>query len=241
MQRDCHYYATLALCKWAGYTDDESKLIAWANFQVDCTKQTQVTPPWINMVWNNPGPYFHFVSDEDSGIVEANSLIVRGLIERAETLIQLGIALHAFQDSYSHAGFFGKLDKRNVMGLGRGYWLFPPYGHTQLMKMPDRCEAVWTDTRTGEVRQNNVDFRVALRKCYELIQKPDSPASPPSDIIAVVRWPDYDDRKAEWARLAGFPDIRFSSIQADYWAKYGKEFKAAARLQKKILQNERIK
>lgn len=231
MQRDLHFNATLALCVRAGYEPEEAKLIAWANYQTDCWRGSQVK-------WNsfcNPGPYFHFVQKLFPR-VQANSSIVQDLVKNAKTPIQLGIALHTFQDSYSHAGFVGRMDKRNVMGLGRGYWLLPPYGHTQMLKQPDRCEVTWTDTRTGEVKNNRLVFKDALLETAKLLEL-DATDFKLQSIVGGVWNHSYDSRKQIWAAQAGMPDIRFSKIKGEYWKRYGKEFKAAAKRQKKFLQS----
>lgn len=235
MQKDAHFYATLALCVRAGYSPEEAKLIAWANYMTDCTRLTQVKWSWQMWGKGNPGPWFHFI--EHKGTVYEGSAIAADLVRKAETPIQLGIALHAFQDTSSHAGFVGRMDKRNVMGLGRGYWLLPPYGHAQLLRRPDRCEIIWTDSRTGEVRNNAIIFANCLQDMYSLVLRPDSPATLVSDIFGVTILPNYEARKAHWARLAGMPDIRFSEIKKEMWAKHKKEFKAAAKRQKLFLRS----
>lgn len=260
MQRDLHFNATLALCVRAGYSKEDAKLIAWSNYQCDCTPLTQLKWPW-QMWLNNPGPYFHFVEGQSqvignasgiyvtlkliSGVVQANSPRMREYITmlceytsisktEPSWLIRLGIALHAFQDSYSHAGFVGRLSKRNVMGLGRGYWLFPPYGHAQVPQRPDRCEVVWIDTRTGNVRDNKRIFASCLRETYQLIRKPET-ALDVDEIARICYWPAYDHRKKLWNLEAGMPDLRFSNIQAEYWREYKKQFKAAAARQRAFL------
>lgn len=248
MQKDNHYHAILALCIRAGYSPDEARIVAFSNYQTDCTALTQVKRPW--QLWiNNPGRFFHFVEGK-SGVVEANSDRVRDLVlnipvlvdngisyaATPDRLIALGIALHAFQDSYSHAGFVGRLDKRNEMGLKTSWWrrAIPHYGHTQMGLHPDRCEVTWTDTRTGEVRVNAEIFTDCMFELFNLI-KPAALMVVIADITDVCLVQDYDERKAIWAMQAKMPDIRFSAIQADMWKQHGKAFKAAAKRQKEFL------
>ncbi len=234
IQRDCHYYATLALAVQAGYSPEESKIIAFANYQCDCTALTQVK--WWNFYYSDVGPFFHFlVGDEILGDIEAvqpNTPLLRSLVLSANSPIALGIALHTFMDSYSHAGFVGRWDKRNVVSLGRS-WL-GRYGHTQMLRRPDRAEVVWTDTRTGEIRQNHNIFREALASTAGLL-KVNIRMEQIHDILAVTRIPKYDTRKKEWATLAGMPEIRFSQIRAEMWKSHKKEFKAAAKRQREFL------
>ncbi len=238
-QRDIHYYATLALCVRAGYSAAESRLIAWSNFQTDCWSGTQVKWPW-QILWPNPGPYFHFVEDgsksRQQGQVEPGGPTVRWLVAQARTPVELGIALHSYQDSYSHEGFVGRISRRNEMGLTKR-WL-PPYGHTQLMKIPDRCECQWTDSRTGKDIKNCKRFGDALRGTSSLLMLDPSSGpgwSYPVGIGIVLLDKDYDRRKRRWAAFAGMPDIRFSGIQAEMWSNHKKEFKAAAARQKRII------
>lgn len=238
MQKDNHYHAILALCIRAGYSPDEARIVAFSNYQTDCTALTQVKRPW--QLWiNNPGPWYHFVEGDRSGIVVAGHQHLRGLVSTAidrHDLIALGIALHAFQDSYSHAGFVGRLDKRNEMGLKTSWWrrAIPHYGHTQMGLHPDRGEVTWTDTRTGEVRVNAEIFTDCMFELFNLI-KPAALMVVIADITDVCLVQDYDERKAIWAMQAKMPDIRFSAIQADMWKQHGKAFKAAAKRQKDFL------
>lgn len=239
MQNADHYQAILALCVRAGYTPEEAKLIAWANYQTDCYRKTQLK-------WNsfcNPGPWYHFV-DRDKVRLYLCSLLdftkdhghrTKG-VNTPYWCIQLGIALHAYQDSYSHEGFVGYRSKINEMGLKTSWWrrLIPQYGHSQMMRIPDRCECVWTDTRTGKVKENCDIFRTCLREVYALIKKANSPEQN-DQVFWVATIPSYDKRKAEWAKLAGMPDIRFSKIQKAMWKKHGKAFKAEAKRQKEFL------
>ena len=242
-QTDLHGCAVLALCVRAGYTKEEAKLIAWASWMTDEWSGTQVKWPWQLFGRWNPGKYFHFVEGA-SGMVEANTPLIRSMVHMAlvdpcktpsEKLIRLGIALHAFMDSYAHQGFVGRLSRINEMGLHRR-WL-PPYGHTQLLRHPDRCEIVWTDSRTGEVRYNKEIFAKSLFDVYNLIRKSDAPDEILDSIQLVCWMPNYDDRKKRWTILAGMPDIRFSKIKADMWKRYGREFRAAAARQRKFLQS----
>lgn len=231
-QGDLHGPAVMALCVRAKYSKEESLLIAWASWMTDESSITQVKWPW-QMFWNNPGPYYHFIASR-SGVVEANSERVRALVKYADTPIRLGMALHAFMDSYSHAGYVGRMSKINIMGLGKGYWFFPPYGHTQMLRHPDRAEVTWFDTRTGELRQNHNIFREALAATAGLL-KVNIRIDQIEDILKVTRIANYDARKLAWAKLAGMPDIRFSQVQKEFWPKHKPEFKAAAVRQRKFL------
>lgn len=233
MQRDCHYYSTLALCIRAGYSPEEAKLIAWANYQCDCTRLTQVKYPW--QIFTSVGEFFHFVDrDKIRNYIQILCSFTDTSKAQTSWLIELGIALHAFQDSYSHEGFVGRLDKRNVMGLGRGYWLIPPYAHSQMRRIPDRTECVWTDTRTGEVKNNAEIFSEALYQTYRLIRKPETPAMA-GEVERVCFEESYNERKIQWYRLAGFTKIRFSEETKILWPRHKKVFIAAAKRQKEFL------
>ena len=188
----------------------------------DCWRGTQLK--W-NSFWN-PGPFFHFL-EGPSGVVEANSDLARDLVKRAENDMELGIALHTFQDTYSHAGFVGRWDKINQMGLTRR-WL-PKYGHTQMLQIPDRTECQWTDSRTGDDIKNCIRFEDALLATYELLlPTPGFGGDRIGDILAVLLDKNYDNRKNRWAKIAGMSNIRFSKITDAMWAEHGPAFKQAA-------------
>ena len=68
------------------------------------------------------------------------------LIEALKTrnLYRVGVALHAFADSYAHQDFTGTRDDFNSTGSRS---LIPPIGHAQYLSSPDKFEEVWTDER----------------------------------------------------------------------------------------------
>jgi hypothetical protein len=64
---------------------------------------------------------------------------------------RIGIALHAYQDTFSHQGFSGWLEERNAcypwFDLSSA---LPDVGHTEMMTTPGMIDQVWTDPRTKQ-------------------------------------------------------------------------------------------
>ena len=76
-QSDLHEYATLCLAKAAGYSDDDAKLLAWADGETDHTLQVQ----WYNCPWSNLGLYYHFwPGDKKDLICRVDSELSRWII-----------------------------------------------------------------------------------------------------------------------------------------------------------------
>lgn len=124
---------------------------------------------------------FHFVpyqepdpSESKIFIVKPNSKIVQNLIsqavikhchcrdeyEHAESLVQLGIALHSYADTWAHSGFSGLHDPyindvSSIQTYENGQWysfsrlkhagmnILPDIGHAEALDLPDRPNLRW--------------------------------------------------------------------------------------------------
>ena len=113
MQRDKHFCEMMAICRAAGYSPEDSKIIAFSNYQTDNVKSwsfhTQVNA--LTFWWSKAGIYFHFVPDRTSSLttIPDGGLVLLLLNDAllSGNLFRIGIACHSFQDSFSHDGFVG--------------------------------------------------------------------------------------------------------------------------------------
>jgi hypothetical protein len=181
MQKDVHFYLTYALARRAGISAEDAERIAWADQFVDeCVGAVHgihtrpdgaiCLEPQVQLTALIP---FHFVpgdAPERPWVVTMDSTRAKGLVEEAGPVFrdgqkapkylrgdafQVGIALHAYQDSFSHHGFSGWRENYNSC--------FPWYapaaarpnvGHAELGPIPDVVRYVWTDPRNGMVIDN---------------------------------------------------------------------------------------
>lgn len=82
---------------------------------------------------------------------------------------RVGIALHAFADSYAHQNFSGRLEQWNALTEDSPV---PAIGHAQALTSPDDFAAAWTDPRLEEPfgRVNNGErFLQAADKIYRYL------------------------------------------------------------------------
>jgi hypothetical protein len=80
------------------------------------------------------------------------------------SLFRIGIASHAYADTWAHQNFVGMADPFN--GMGRS--LLPNLGHAGALRRPDRIGLVWRDTRLLAPRvDNNARFLAAARGLFE--------------------------------------------------------------------------
>jgi hypothetical protein len=142
----------------------------------------------------------------------------------------MGIAAHAFADSWAHQNFSGLLDGSNDLGTSSVVSGLPPAGHLQALSSPDEPDARWDDPRLRPDlrRVVNADrFAAAARKLFRYLRvflgKPFN-----DDELVVARleaiWakPSRDERLADyvicwnirphepglWRREAGAPADR---------------------------------
>lgn len=236
MQRDVHFYMTLACAKQARY--HHLVEVAWSNYQVDCCKgfdwHTQVNA--FTWLWSRAGLYYHFLPGASERIVVEDSSLAQELIKLATNPFELGIALHSLQDTFSHQGFTGTLSKINDCFTWEKPWyaILPNYGHTDMCKLPDMAGAVWTDPRNGEIVYNPI----RAERCIKATAR-SFPQGHYVDIGCLCEplEESYDERKRMWSEMAGFPDLKFGEIKDKFWKKYKLKFIKAANRQKRIVKS----
>ena len=86
-----------------------------------------------------------------------------------ENLYRIGIALHAFADTWAHQNFTGLLDDFNAMpGLEESF--IPNIGHADAGNKPEYVSYSWTDSRLKKEYQNidnNQRFLGASKRIFE--------------------------------------------------------------------------
>lgn len=185
MKLDSHYYRTYALLLDVGYSRRQARTTAWANqFVDDCRADnyesfqigqrtyhpiyTQDYSRWASPhVQQNIYVPFHFtpglrLSRRGKGVNLFNVIergrIVDDLLDLAiaeKDPYFLGVAIHAFQDSFSHQGFSGLHEDWNG---GRGWpaSLLPNIGHCEFGTTPDEIDETWE--RFGKEINNRQRF-----------------------------------------------------------------------------------
>lgn len=233
MQKDFHFYVTYALARKAGYKAEDSAKVAWANeytdrqtdediyeVQTQCPKVDRWDDPQIQLTVLVP---FHFVPGDDGDwpwkttekSPRAQELLK--VAEQSDDLYRLGIALHAFQDTFSHQGFSGWREKRN--SCYPWYYLksaLPNVGHTEMMAMPDMVDRVWRDPRTNQKIDNRKRALAAARETFKSLQraKGDNASattwtSLKHKLQDIFKTENYDTRKNKLRKFSGNPNIDY--------------------------------
>ncbi len=104
-----------------------------------------------------------FATTEDSPL--AREILISAL--RSRDLFRIGIALHAYADTWAHQNFSGDSEPQNAFDQNS---LLPAAGHLQALKNPDNPRLVWTDPRLkDEFRM--VDNAARCSRAAEMIYR----------------------------------------------------------------------
>jgi hypothetical protein len=121
---------------------------------------------------------------------------------------RIGIALHAYADSWAHQHFSGRTERCNVLDPASP---LPPAGHLQALRSPDDASGKWFDPRLAagfaEV-DNGRRFREAARKIYRYLRTYLRSSFDDED------W-HLDELSEAWARYPGDPKARIASFAVD--------------------------
>ncbi len=247
MQKDFHFYVTYLLALRAGIDVNIARKIAWACQFTDELQDTgshgiQTQSGLLGNWWDRQIQLtvlvaFHFIPGGNSGwVVKPNSSRAKRLVELAmDNDIQLGIALHSLQDTFSHDGFSGWHESVNSCFSWYSIRGFPPsIGHAEMIVVPDIISQVWTDPRTSRIRDNKVIALNAARITYCRLQEYGGVASISwndiePELAAVFSINDYDDRKLAIMDLCRGEDIRYTGLCRDFLPVYQDDFVTAAR------------
>jgi hypothetical protein len=98
----------------------------------------------------------------------AKELLVAAL--RTGDDFRLGIALHAYADTWAHQHFSGRTEAGNVLDPASP---LPPAGHLQALRLPDDAAGSWADPRllpSLSGIDNGERFLAAARKIYRYLR-----------------------------------------------------------------------
>jgi len=182
MDLEFHYYITFIVAAHAGYSYDQAQRIAYSSQYVDNNLYThRIFCPLYSSIYENEvsatfSPFasqqvtktllcHHFLpgSGDDYYIVTPNSPLANHLLQRAlqsQDPYLIGIAAHAYSDTWAHQNFKGLYDSHNATGNFASN-LIPAIGHAQFGVVPDCVAVRWQDPRTGHFIFNNIRFRQA--------------------------------------------------------------------------------
>lgn len=254
MQKDFHYYMTYALALKAGIENSTAKTIAWSNQFTD--ELTDCGLGGIQTQCAITGNYkdrqiqqtvlcaFHFIPGDQPSIhpwmVTRDSSRAKIFIETALTIksaISFGIALHTYQDTYSHEGFTGWNEKFNSCfswdNLLGG--LIENVGHADMRTLPDIVSAVWTDPRNDREIINANKFRDAARNTCIFLKKfkggeEGNILQISADLEPFWKIKSYDERKDWLIKWAGIIE-KYNDIKEDMRSHYESDFISGARNQ----------
>jgi len=127
------------------------------------TNVTQNYVFWDETVAMNIYRPFHFIPGDRTAasalridgragrfVVTADSPLARDILIAAlktRNLYRIGLALHAYADTWAHQNFSGDAEPQNALDPSSP---FPAAGHLQAMKSPDNPRLIWRDARLKE-------------------------------------------------------------------------------------------
>lgn len=206
MDIEFHYYITAILARACGFSHQESIIIATSNQLVDdlvedvnidgiTIMRTSIKAPCKN--YEDVLMAYHFLPGDIVGdwplrhplMTTPNSFLARLAMSEAlkdGALERIGIALHAFSDSYAHANYIGAYhninSSRRILDI-----LIPAIGHLDRLALPDSFSTIWYDNRLINKQVNN---QRRFIKCAEAIVKFLSyhkGVTPPKTILKSIR------------------------------------------------------
>ncbi|MCK4857715.1 MAG: hypothetical protein KAT58_07100 [candidate division Zixibacteria bacterium] len=238
MQKDVHFYLTYALAMKIGLSVNDAETIAWANQYTDDLTEADLygiqTQAAILGNWEDTQVQlsvlipFHFIpgSDHDHPwMTTRNNARARKLVYRASQkgdLIQLGIAFHALQDTFSHETFSGW--REDINSCFPWYYLesaLPNVGHAEMRVLPDVVNYIWTDPRNGRRIDNRKRTMSAARVTYNFLAKLFNPDIDPAvwqtlkgELWQVFRLDSYDKRIDNLCIISGNDRVDFKEVNA---------------------------
>ena len=204
MNKEFHYWITAIIADKAGFTNDETRKIAYSSQYVDDNDEDinvyddelSTLPSYQNHISQTMNillprkdlrdiyPMFHFIPGDQGNASKRNdnkthplnttpdSLYANQIIKTALKVVRdneitglyrLGIATHAFADTWAHQNFTGSWDGFNDMGNA----ITPDVGHADALHHPDWVGHRWTDDRLIDPNiSNNTRYIAAARKIY---------------------------------------------------------------------------
>lgn len=253
MQKDIHFYLTYALARKIRIDDQVAQKIAWADYFTDeltstdlygIQTQSDIIGNWSDrQIQHSVLIPFHFIpgrNQEYPWMTIENNSRARDLIESAlknADPLQLGIALHGLQDTFSHQSFSGWMEKLN--NCYPWYYIqcaIPNVGHSEMHVIPDVVNYVWTDPRTGRRIDNKKRAMGAAKETFSfLLQFQGSGFNQnlwqnlKKELSKIFHLKSYDKRVDQLCKFSGTPDIDYKKIKEILLPHYRYDFIKAAR------------
>lgn len=251
MQKDIHFYLTYCLGKIVGIDQEDAEKIAWADQYTD-----ELTEPELHGIqtqcdlldnWSQRQIQFsvlvpfHFIPGSDSDhpwMTTRNNWRARKLVNAAARngLFQLGIALHGFQDTFSHENFSGWQEDLN--SCFPWYYIqsaIPNVGHAEMRTIPDVVNYVWTDPRNGKQINNKSRTLASAKATFDFLvrffKESSNNVNWPEirrELQAIFRLESYDERKQKIRDLSGDSNVRFKEINKKLEGPHKTDFIEAA-------------
>lgn len=168
-QRQYHYYLTYLLADFCGLTDAD--VIAWADHTTDV--YPGCSPGAGPQEWLNPSKItdrriFHFPVVKRSREVVRDSANARQLLDAAfgestPDSVFFGLALHPYQDSWSHEGY-GPVFGHATHGTR------PDLPYLDLPRAIEMAEATWKTLDRWSVRTSGSACKISWSKIAPLIE-----------------------------------------------------------------------
>jgi len=136
----------------------------------------------------------------------AKELLVAAL--RTDDDFRIGIALHAYADTWAHQNFSGRTEAGNAMDPDSP---LPPAGHLQALRAPDDASGRWVDPRLGgelSLVDNASRFRAAAKKIYRYLRTYLRRGFEDEDLH-------LDELEASWRRYPGDMKARIAAAVVD--------------------------
>ena len=214
-----HFYLTRLLALRSGMSEDDATLLAWSNYLTD--KMTSWDQGMVTQVYSPNAmdglvqrlilSSFHFFPSDEEGdpwVAKADDVLLRGLwgYGRLKT-IGKGIALHVYQDTFTHAGFRAVEDERNGPG---DYSFPPPIGHARFYGWPDEPWRKWAHLN-GQVIDNPSVFLAASKATWGLLSDEEFPTDMEEALLEAFQ---MDDDERRHFRLSHMTDNNVSWDEA---------------------------
>jgi hypothetical protein len=251
MQKDIHFYLTYALAMRLGIPAAKAEKIAWADqYTDDLTEadlhgiqtQSDVAGNWDDrQVQLSVLVPFHFIPGSDAvhpWMTTRDSERARKLVDIGfkANLFQLGIALHAYQDTFSHEKFSGWREDLNSCF----HWYYiksglPNVGHAEMRVVPDVVNYVWTDPRDGERIDNKKRAMRCAKGTYDFLKSMFDPSAAGAswskirpELQRLFKLDSYDKRVDGICVLSGNDKIDYAKVTKKLYKKHKRDFVKAA-------------
>lgn len=190
MNIEFHYYITYLVALNAGFNKKRAYKIAYSSQFVDdnhqqinvvdeynrtvyCSTPTQIQMLSLGKKRDEILMMHHFLPGDRtrrSLVTTADCSLGEMVLKMALTMgddFLIGIASHAYADTWAHQNFIGRRDKLNGMD-GLHNYIIPNVGHADALDDPDCLDACWTDTRLPDKKSisNNIRFLDAACHLY---------------------------------------------------------------------------